>query len=179
MSDSLLDIYLGASFQPTMSVTGVDGMPPLEIAGNVLRTHTSLKLSFRLPPAVDVFKARDAIIQTLQTDPPYNAEVTVTCKHEGYGFLASEFQPWLDTAMTEASSHFFSNDFAYTHGGGAIPFMYELKQRFPHSQMLVTGVLGPKSNAHVPDESIDIPYLKKFISCMAYILGAQAKAATE
>ena len=43
---------INRTWRPTLSVTGVDGMPELRNAGNVLRPYTAFKLSLRLPPLV-------------------------------------------------------------------------------------------------------------------------------
>ena len=45
--------------------------------------------------------------------------------------------------------------------GGTIPFMGMLQDRFPEAQFVVTGLLGPKSNAHGPNEFLHIPTGKR------------------
>jgi acetylornithine deacetylase/succinyl-diaminopimelate desuccinylase-like protein len=56
--------------------------------------------------------------------------------------------------------------------GGTIPFMSMLGAKFPGVQLLVTGVLGPQSNAHGPNEFIDIPYAKKVAATTAVVIAA-------
>jgi len=56
--------------------------------------------------------------------------------------------------------------------GGTIPFMGMLGEKFPHAQMLVTGVLGPKSNAHGPNEFLHIEYAKKVTAATALVISA-------
>src|SRR5699024_5950227 len=48
-----LQALLKRTWEPTLSVTGAEGLPTLQDAGNVLRPYTAFKLSLRLPPLVD------------------------------------------------------------------------------------------------------------------------------
>ena len=54
--------------------------------------------------------------------------------------------------------------------GGTIPFMNMLQERFPDAQFVVTGLLGPKSNAHGPNEFLHIPTGKKLTAAMARVI---------
>ena len=67
---------LNRTWRPTLSVTGVDGLPPLGSAGNVLRPFTSLQLSLRIPPPCDAAAALAAVTDALTADPPYGASVS-------------------------------------------------------------------------------------------------------
>ena len=58
--------------------------------------------------------------------------------------------------------------------GGTIPFMAMLGRRFPDAQFLITGVLGPRSNAHGPNEFLHIEYAKRLTACVAEIIAAHA-----
>ena len=48
---------------------------------------------------------------------------------------------------------------------------------FPAAQFVVTGVLGPHSNAHGPNEFLDIPTAKKVAACIADVLADHAAQA--
>lgn len=72
--------------------------------------------------------------------------------------------------MQSASELFFSKPSMYMGTGGAIPFMGMLEERFPEAQFLVTGLLGPNSNAHGPNESLHIATGKRQTSCVAQVL---------
>jgi hypothetical protein len=45
-----------------------------------------------------------------------------------------------------------------------------LGARYPTAQFLITGVLGPQSNAHGPNEFLHIPYAKALTACVAQVL---------
>ena len=175
VSDDPAELLLNNTWRPTLSVVGQDGMPPLKSAGNVLRAHTAFKLSFRLPPTVDSLKAQEIIRRVLTADPPYGAEIAVEFEQAGTGWDAPALAPWLERATSEASRTFYGHDAAYLGLGGSIPFMGMLGERFPDAQFLITGVLGPKSNAHGPNEFLHVPYAKKLTACVAYILAAYAE----
>lgn len=160
------------TWYPTMAVTGIDGVPNVKNAGNVLRPQTTARLSFRLPPTCDPKTAIEAIKTTLEKDPPYNAKVTYTDHGGQAGWNAPKLADWLHDAANAASQKFYSADVGYIGEGGSIPFMGLLGEKFPQAQFLITGVLGPKSNAHGPNEFIHIPFAKKLTCCVADVIAA-------
>ena len=56
--------------------------------------------------------------------------------------------------------------------GGTIPFLAELGSRFPEAQFLVTGVLGPGSNAHGPNEMLDLTTARRVTAAVAHVLAS-------
>lgn len=172
VSDDPAQLLLNNTWKPTLCVVGQEGMPPIHLAGNILRSHTALKLSIRLPPTVDGQAAVAAIRAALRADPPYGAEIHLHFDQAGSGWDAPALAPWLERAGSEASLRHFGQDAAYFGLGGSIPFMGMLGRQFPQAQFLITGVLGPKSNAHGPNEFLHIPYAKKLTACVAEVLGS-------
>ncbi len=170
VSDDPAQLLLNNTWKPTLCVVGQEGMPSVQKAGNVLRAYTTLKLAFRLPPNLDYTIAQQAIRSTLTVNPPYNARVTIEFDQGGNGWDAPTLAPWLEQANSEASRAFYEKDAQYFGLGASIPFMAMLGEQYPKAQFLITGVLGPKSNAHGPNEFLHIPYAKKLTSCIAYIL---------
>jgi acetylornithine deacetylase/succinyl-diaminopimelate desuccinylase-like protein len=173
-----VELILNRTWRAALAVTGAEGLPPIASAGNVQRPNTSLKLSLRLPPLVDGPAAAAALQELLQKDPPYNARVRFEYEQGATGWNAPAFAPWLAKAMDAASNEVFGRPAAYLGEGGTIPFMSMLGARFPEAQMLVTGVLGPKSNAHGPNEFIDIGYAKRVCAAAARIVAAMPAAST-
>ena len=153
-----------------LSITGADGLPAIESAGNVLRPRTALKLSFRLPPTADARKAAAEIQQLLEKNPPYGARVKFTPDPAMGGWNAPPVAPWLESSMRAASKAFFGKDAMYMGTGGSIPFMGMLGKKFPNAQFLVTGLLGPHANAHGPNEFLHIPTAKKLTACVAQVI---------
>jgi len=167
-----VELVLNRTWRPALAVTGADGLPPLASAGNVQRPRTALKLSLRLPPLVDGTTAARALKDLLEEDPPYNATVRFEHDQGATGWNAPTFAPWLADALDAASNELFGRPAAYMGEGGTIPFMSMLGRKFPDAQILVTGVLGPKSNAHGPNEFIDIEYAKKITAAAARVIAA-------
>jgi acetylornithine deacetylase/succinyl-diaminopimelate desuccinylase-like protein len=167
-----VEIILNRTWRAALAVTGADGLPPLQSAGNVQRPYTSLKLSLRLPPLVNGDQAAAEMKKILEADPPYEANVTFDYHGAGTGWNAPSTAPWLSTALDAASQSFFGKSAAYMGEGGTIPFMSMLGDVFPKAQLLVTGVLGPKSNAHGPNEFIDVPYAKKVTAATAAVIAS-------
>ena len=166
----IVELLLNNTWRSTLSVTGGDGIPALGSAGNTLRPFTSLKLSFRLPPTADPVAAAKAVKQVIETDPPYGAQVEFKVESSMGGWHAPEVAPWLDNSMKAASQEFFGADAMYMGTGGSIPFMGMLGEKFPGVQFLITGVLGPNSNAHGPNEFLHIEKGKKVTMCVSQVL---------
>jgi acetylornithine deacetylase/succinyl-diaminopimelate desuccinylase-like protein len=164
------ELLLRRTWHPALSVTGAAGFPSLEQAGNVLRTFTAFKLSMRLPPRCDSALAGPALKRALEANPPCGAHVEFQLEKAASGWDAPAQAPWLTTAIDSASRAFYSQPPAYFGEGGSIPFMGMLGELFPQAQFVVTGVLGPGSNAHGPNEFLHIDFTKKIICCVTHIL---------
>jgi len=172
-SDSLQRL-LNRNWGAALSVTGAGGLPTLDTAGNVLRPGTALKLSLRLPPTVDGEKATSVVKQLLESDPPHGARVRFEPEAAATGWNAPEVAPWLDAACQKASGEVFGKPAMYMGEGGTIPFMAMLGESFPQAQFLITGVLGPKSNAHGPNEFLHLSYGSKLTTAVASVLADHA-----
>ncbi|HVM53329.1 MAG TPA: M20/M25/M40 family metallo-hydrolase [Acidimicrobiales bacterium] len=167
---------LAATWRPALSVTGLDGAPRPQDAGNVLRPSTTAKLSIRLPPTCDHERALDLLTEVLTADPPHGALVSVTGREAGPGWDAPATAAWLSEAADAASRSAFGQPPGALGIGGSIPFMAMLGHRFPEAQFLVTGVMGPGSNAHGPNEFLDLPTARRVTACVAGVLDAHARA---
>jgi acetylornithine deacetylase/succinyl-diaminopimelate desuccinylase-like protein len=163
------------SWRPALATIGIEGVPPVREAGNVLRPFTTAKLSFRLPPTCDVDAAAAAVAAALTEDPPYHARVTAETGDRGPGWNAPALEGWLAEAIDEGSTAAFGEPARYVGEGGSIPFMGMLGERYPEAQFLVTGVLGPGSNAHGPNEFLHVPTAKAVTVSVAYVLDAHAR----
>jgi len=170
MTGDLGELVLNRTWRPQLAVVGMDGLPEPANAGNVLLPHTRAKLSFRLPPTVDADKATALIKKTLEADPPSNASVQFAAERGQSGWNAPALSPWLSQSIAAASEAAFGAAPAYMGEGGSIPFMGMLGEKFPGTQFVITGVLGPHSNAHGPNEFLHIPTGKKVTEAIARVL---------
>jgi len=170
MNQDLTELVLNRTWRPALSVTGVDGMPPLASAGNVLRPHTAVKLSLRLPPTADGKRCGELLKDALLRDPPNGAQVTLDLEKASSGWNAPALAPWLESAIDQASQAFFGKPAMYMGEGGSIPFMGMLGEKFPGAQFMITGVLGPHSNAHGPNEFLHIPMGKRVTACVSKVI---------
>jgi acetylornithine deacetylase/succinyl-diaminopimelate desuccinylase-like protein len=174
MADDPTEQVLNRTWRPQLALTGIDGLPKPGDAGNVLLPYTTAKLSLRLPPTVDAEKAGTDLQTLLETDPPYGAKVTFTPQAASAGWNAPALAPWLEQSLARASEAAFGAPPAYMGEGGSIPFMAMLGERFPQAQFVVTGVLGPHSNAHGPNEFLHIPTGRKLTEIIARVLADHA-----
>jgi acetylornithine deacetylase/succinyl-diaminopimelate desuccinylase-like protein len=175
MSNDPVEALLAKTWRPTLSVIGMDGIPSVVDGGNVLRPLTSASLSFRLPPDVDPGPAMEAVVDRLTADPPHGAVVRAEVTETGPGWQAPELAPWLGDALEAASLATFGNGARFIGEGGSIPFMGMLGERYPEAQFVVTGVLGPGSNAHGPNEFLHVPTGKRVTAAVAMLLEAHSR----
>jgi len=174
MTSDRVEAMLNRTWRPALSVTGADGLPAIASAGNVLRPRTALKLSLRLPPTVPGETATAAMQRLLEADPPHGANVSFEPDQGATGWNAPPTATWLAAALESASRAFYGRPACAMGEGGTIPFMGMLGRKFPQAQFLITGVLGPRSNAHGPNEFLHVPYAKKLTACVASVLAAHA-----
>ena len=90
----LVEMYLENTWRPNLSITGIDGMPKIALAGNAVRPFTSLRLSMRLCPLTDSEKAVELIKEIITKEVPYNAQVTILNSHGGAGWCMKETVEW-------------------------------------------------------------------------------------
>jgi len=165
-----VEALLNRTWRPTLSVTGAEGFPALKDAGNVLRPYTAFKLSLRFPPLIDASAAVQELKTLLEDNAPYQARVTFESSGGATGWNAPGTEPWFEQALNDASQSFFGAPCGTIGQGGTIPLMNMLSQGFPKAQMMVCGVLGPKSNAHGPNEFLNVPYAKKLTAAVAHVM---------
>ena len=169
-ADDPAELLLNRTWRPALSVPGAAGMPHVSQAGNVLRPYTSLRLSLRIPPTLDGEDATSTVKSLLEADPPYGARVSFEPDHANGGWHAPPLAPWLSEAVSEASEMFFSQAAGYMGEGGTIPFMGMLGEKYPNAQFVITGVLGPGSNAHGPNEFLHIAMGKGVTMSVAHLI---------
>ena len=168
------ELILNRTWRPALAVTGSDGFPELASAGNVMRPRSAFKLSLRVPPTLDAAAALPRVKALLEKDPPYGAKVTFTPAGANAGWNAPPLAPWLEEALEDASKEHFGAPPVFMGEGGSIPFMHMLGQRYPEAQFFITGVLGPGSNAHGPNEFLDLPTAKRLTLCVADVIARHA-----
>jgi acetylornithine deacetylase/succinyl-diaminopimelate desuccinylase-like protein len=170
MNPDLTELVLNRTWRPALSITGADGMPTLQNAGNVLRPHTAVKLSLRLPPTLEPKRAGEILKRVLEANPPHGCRVEVELEKASTGWNAPALAPWLERAIDTASQESFGAPAMYMGEGGTIPFMGMLGEKFPGAQFMITGVLGPHSNAHGPNEFLHIPTGKRVTAAVARVI---------
>jgi len=170
VTDSPYELVLNNTWRPTMTVTGIDGLPAVADAGNTLLPRLAARLSIRLAPTADPQRAAAALVKVLEADPPYGARVGFDSLMTGGGWDAPPMDAWLSDSVQRASGEVFGQEAMFLGTGGGIPFIGMLAERFPSTQFLVTGVLGPNSNAHGPNEFLHLDYAKRLTACVSRVL---------
>jgi acetylornithine deacetylase/succinyl-diaminopimelate desuccinylase-like protein len=169
------DRLVRRTWEPALSLTGIDGIPSVHEAASLVRPRTTAVIGMRLPPTVAAAGAAKLLVDTLTANPPHGAHVTATEIHAD-GWIAPPLEPWLRDGITAASKRAFGRDPGFVGEGGSIPFLASLGKRFPAVQFLATGVLGPGSNAHGPDESLHLPTAARVADVVATVVEAHASS---
>jgi acetylornithine deacetylase/succinyl-diaminopimelate desuccinylase-like protein len=177
VSKDAVELLLNRTWRPALSYIGQAGMPDLVQGGNVLRPKTSIKLSLRIPPTLDASDIDTKLKQLLESDPPYGAKVVFEPEKGGAGWSSPKIAPWLEQSLESASQENFGKPVMTFGEGGSIPFMGMLSAKFPDAQFVVTGVLGPHSNAHGPNEFLHIGMAKSLSACVAQVLADENASA--
>lgn len=170
VTPDVAELILNRTWRPALSITGAEGLPPLESAGNVLRPYTAVKVSLRIPPMCDPQQATQRLKEIFEESPPYGAEVHFEPEQAAAGWSAPPSETWLSESVDRSSRALFGRGAAYMGEGGTIPFMAMLGERFPDAQFFITGVLGPESNAHGPNEFLHVPMAKKLTAAVAHLI---------
>lgn len=164
------ELVINRTWMANMSVVGAEGLPKLKDAGNVLRPETAIRVSLRIPPTLDPQKAKEDLVKIITSNPLYGAKVEIININAGPGLHCPDLTPELEKTVTEASKKFYSHEPICYGEGGSIPFLSSLAAQFPKAQFIVTGVLGPESNAHGANEMLEMAYTKKLMCCLSYII---------
>jgi acetylornithine deacetylase/succinyl-diaminopimelate desuccinylase-like protein len=170
VTNDVAELALNRAWRPQLAVTGIDGLPTIAEAASVMQPRTALKLSLRVPPTLDPILAGQNLKALLEADPPYGCEVSFKVDFVSPGWHAPPTASWLEASLDEGSRRAFGLPGALFGGGGGIPFLTMLGERFPQTQFVVTGVLGPNSNAHGPNEFLHIPTALKVTAALAQVL---------
>lgn len=124
----------------------------------------------RLPPNMDAHKANQHVKDKLTTDVPHNCKVEIHGDHNGNGWCMKDPEPWFHEVMNSASKNFYGKEYGSYGMGGSIPFLAQLGGLYANTFIVALGVLGPQSNAHAPDECINLAFAKKLTQCMSHLI---------
>ncbi len=170
LSSDPTELVLNNTWAASLAVTGIDGAPKPEEAGNVLRPETTARLALRIPPTTHAESAAAQLSKLLKDDPPNGVEVTFDLHTPNPGWHAPLTAAQLQASLESASNNYFGAPAISMGCGGSIPFMEFLANKLPDAQFVVTGVLGPHSNAHGPNEFLEIPTAKKLTASVAQLI---------
>ena len=111
--------------------------------------------------------------KVLTENVPYNAKVTIKGGHAGSGWCMKDLSPWLMDSIKKAGADFYDGKPSGSYGmGGSIPFLSELEKMYPQTEIVAFGLLGPNSNAHGPNEMINLTYAKKLTCALSHVIAA-------
>jgi acetylornithine deacetylase/succinyl-diaminopimelate desuccinylase-like protein len=154
---------------PAAATLAIDATP-LALAINQLIPRARAKVSVRLAPGDDPARAMKALVEHIESSPAWGATVTATPHESGHPFSLAG----TDDSRTDA----FRTGFAEAYGrdavdigvGGSIPFVAVFAEAYPSAAIVLVGSADPTSQAHGPNESLDLTDLKHSILAEAIAL---------
>ena len=76
-------------------------------------------------------------------------------------------------AVVNAGKDFFDGAEGKSYGmGGSIPLLAQLEEMYPDTRIIALGLIGPKANAHAPNECINLTYAKKLTCSLSHMIAA-------
>ncbi|HEX9978873.1 MAG TPA: dipeptidase [Acidimicrobiia bacterium] len=154
---------------PAAAVLAIDATP-LAKAINQLVPRARAKVSVRLAPGDDPVRAMKALVDFIESRPAWGATVTATPHESGHPFsLAGTDDPRVD-AFRKAFAVAYGKEPVDIGVGGSIPFVAAFAEAYPSASILLTGSADPTSQAHGPNESLDLADLEHSILAEAIAL---------
>lgn len=157
-------------WEPTLTIIGIDGIPSIKDAGNVIQGEVALRLSFRTPPNIDMNQAMKDIVRCLTQDIPYGCQTVWNDLECNPGWSAPAQKGKFERLFSEAAFDVFNKKTLANGQGASIGFVPKFEELFPATEIVLIGVLGPHSNAHAPDESLNIRYVQQLIQTISIVL---------
>lgn len=175
LSTDVTELLVNKTWRPAVSVIGVSGFPAAETAGNAMVPEITVRISVRTPPATDINKCINEMREKITVDSPHGVELEFVLGEHVDSWVSPELSAPVAQAISDASTAYFGNDAVYLGEGGGIGFVPLMSKMFPKAQFVLTGLVGPDSNAHAANESMHIPTAKKITCCIAHILQAHCQ----
>ncbi|HEX2032193.1 MAG TPA: dipeptidase [Actinomycetota bacterium] len=154
--------------RPAISVLAIDA-PSVREASNTLIPSARAKVSLRLAPGDDPARAMDALVEHLEANAPWGAEVRVE-----RGAAARPFDVRPGGPVFRAAEAAFEEAWGraplYIGQGGTIPFVADFADTYPDAAILLTGVADPDSRAHGANESVAVSELERAAIAEALLL---------
>lgn len=161
---------INSIWEPTLTIIGIDGVPSIKDAGSVIQGQVALRLSFRTPPNIEMNQAMKDIVQCLTQDIPYGCQTTWNDLECNPGWSAPSQKGKFERLFSEAAFNVFNKKTLSNGQGASIGFVPKFEELFPATEIVLIGVLGPQSNAHAPDESLNIRYVQQLIQTISIVL---------
>jgi acetylornithine deacetylase/succinyl-diaminopimelate desuccinylase-like protein len=161
------DILSRLWYQPSITVTGIDA-PSIRNASNTLIPTLRVRVAARIAPGQSAAEAFTALETHLLQHSPRGAQLTIEDLALAESVLVDA--DWAAAESLDALREAWGTDAVEMGVGGSIPIISELVERFPQTQILITGVEDPDSRAHSPNESLHLPTLRRAILAEAFLL---------
>ena len=116
---------------------------------------------------------QERFVKKLTENVPYDCKVTVGSGHAGQGWCMKAPEGWVREAFDQAGADFFNGSKVSSYGlGFSIPFLAELGKHYPETGIYALGVLGPRNNAHAPNENLNLDYTKRITCALSHLVAS-------
>ncbi|HCG01662.1 MAG TPA: dipeptidase [Chloroflexi bacterium] len=160
--------------EPCITVTGFDA-PAVNGAPNAIQGVARARINLRLPPAADPSVVAAQLASYLERHTPHGLKCTVTMTSVQAGWVADLGRPEY-AAGSRALAAAYERPVSYLGTGGTLPLLRWIAKFFNNPPCLVLGTEDPMSNAHGPDESLELADWHKLCTAQTLLLGELSPA---
>jgi acetylornithine deacetylase/succinyl-diaminopimelate desuccinylase-like protein len=160
--------------KPNATVIGIDGIPCIADAGNVLLPKASAKVALRIAPGADPEAELAKLMDYLKANAPWGVKVDVRRVKASDAFMAPKGGPAMaaaDKALAEA----YGKEPSEVGSGGSIPLLETLAKASPGAEFILLGAEDAPANIHGANESVDPDEIERMIVAQALLIEALAR----
>jgi acetylornithine deacetylase/succinyl-diaminopimelate desuccinylase-like protein len=155
--------------RPSVNAIGID-MTSIAGSSNVLIPEARAKISMRIVPGSDPTRELDALVEHLEANVPWGAQIEVERTKEAPPFECDTSGPGCSAArwaMTEA----FGKPAGEAGCGGSIPLLRTLQQASPNAEFVLWGPEDVAlSRIHSSDESVAPDEIERMVRAQVLLL---------
>ena len=166
--------------QPNATVIGIDGVPCIADAGNVLLPVARAKVALRIAPGADPEAEIAKLMDYLRANPPRGASRSTSrgSKPPTPSSRRRAARPW-PRRMEALRAAYDGVEPSEVGSGGSIPLLETLMKASPGAEFILLGAEDAKANIHGANESVHPEEIERMIVAQALLIQKLAEQAEE
>jgi acetylornithine deacetylase/succinyl-diaminopimelate desuccinylase-like protein len=155
--------------KPNATVIGIDGVPCIADAGNVLLPKAAAKVALRIAPGADPEAELEKLMGHLRANAPWGVKVDVRRVKASDAFMAPKGGPAMAAAL-DALRDAYDKEPSEVGSGGSIPLLETLAKAAPEAEFILLGAEDAPANIHGANESVHPAEIERMIVAQALLI---------